>query len=317
MKLTHLRDVVAIHEYGSLRAAARHLGIDQPAISRSLRELEQELGAALFERHGRGARPTVIGEAFIRRAVHILNEIRHAREEAEQLKGGIPGTVVAGLSMVAHLHLLPGILDKFRARYGDVELELIEGLFPALQIGLMDGSIDFYFGPPPEYALPSELSSEKLFDNTRIILGRKGHPLGEARSLADLAGARWATTSITVRPEEELRETFAHYGLPPPPLALRARSALSLIVALAYSDLLAMVPVQLSQFPLVSHVLERIPVAETFPAPPIMLVKRAGLPLTPAAEYFVDLAKRVVLHRPKSLQEFSDQFPTRAGTPTM
>lgn len=64
IKLTHLRDVVAAAELGSLRAASRHLGIAQPAISRSIREIENELGATLFQRHQQGIRLTAVGEAF-------------------------------------------------------------------------------------------------------------------------------------------------------------------------------------------------------------------------------------------------------------
>ena len=62
MKMHHLRDVLAVAERGSLRAAARHLGVAQPALTRSIRELERELGAALFERRSTGVVVTAIGE---------------------------------------------------------------------------------------------------------------------------------------------------------------------------------------------------------------------------------------------------------------
>ena len=74
MKLTHLRDVVAVAERGSLRAAARHLGIAQPAITRSIREIERELGVVLFERRARGVVLTPMGEVFMRRALVMQNE---------------------------------------------------------------------------------------------------------------------------------------------------------------------------------------------------------------------------------------------------
>ena len=68
MKLHHLRNVVAIVERGSLRAAAKHLGLAQPAMSRSVRELESELGVVLFERNKFGMTLTTVGEIFVRRA---------------------------------------------------------------------------------------------------------------------------------------------------------------------------------------------------------------------------------------------------------
>jgi DNA-binding transcriptional LysR family regulator len=292
MKLNQLRDVVAIAERGSLRAAARHLSLAQPALTRSVHELERELGVPLFERRARGMTLTPMGEAFVRRANAVLSEMRRARDEVEQLHGGTRGSVVAGLSIVPHLAMLPQALRPFRQRYPNVELHLIEGLYPTLEAGLKDGSVDLYIGPQPERPPPAELTQEKLFDNTRVILGRKGHPLQKARSLRDLVDAEWVTTSITHRAEEEMGELFARHGLPSPRLALQTQSALTLMVALAYSDVLAMVPVQWTKFDLTAQALLPIPVKETLPAAPIVLVRRAGLPLTPAAELFVDLMRR-------------------------
>ena len=83
MKLHHFRDAVAIAEHGSLRAAARHLGIAQPTLTRGLSELERELGAPLFERRSKGMLATPLGEAFVRRATAILNDVRRTRDEFE------------------------------------------------------------------------------------------------------------------------------------------------------------------------------------------------------------------------------------------
>ena len=98
MKLHHLRDVVAIAEHKSLRAAARHLGTVQPTLTRSLSELERELGAPLFERRSRGMLATPLGQAFVGRAVTILNDVRRAKDEFEQLRGNAVGSLAVGLS---------------------------------------------------------------------------------------------------------------------------------------------------------------------------------------------------------------------------
>ncbi|HEX3504511.1 MAG TPA: LysR substrate-binding domain-containing protein [Xanthobacteraceae bacterium] len=292
MKLNQFRDVVAIAERGSLRAAARHLKLAQPALTRSVQELERELGAPLFERRARGMILTAMGQAFVRRASAVLTEVRRARDEAEQLHGGTSGKVVAGLSLAAHIALLPKALQPFRARYPHVELHLIEGWYPTLEAGLKDGSVDFYVGPRPDQEPSPELTQETLFENVRIILARKNHPRAGARSLRDLAGVEWATTSVTFRAEEELGQLFAQHHMPPPRLALRSQSALTLMIALACSDLLAMVPIQWIDFSETSDTLAPIPVKETLPAPPIVTVRRAGLPLTPAAEFLLDLLRR-------------------------
>ena len=177
MKLHHLRDVVAIAERGSLRAAARHLQLAQPALSRSLGELERELGVPLFERQSRGMALTATGHAFVRRATAILHDVRRAREEVDQLGGGTGGSVAAGLSIAPHIALLPAALRPFRQRYPGVQLRIIEGFYPTLAGGLADGSIDFYIGPEPGGPILPDLQQERLFSNTRIILGRRNHPL--------------------------------------------------------------------------------------------------------------------------------------------
>jgi DNA-binding transcriptional LysR family regulator len=293
VKINQLRDIVAIADRGSLRAAARHLRTAQPGLTRSVRELERELGVPLFERRARGMTLTPMGEAFVRRAGAVLRELERAGEEVKQLQAGTSGRVVAGLSMVPHIALLPKALRPFRAKYPQVQLDLIDGGYPTLEPGLKNGTIDFYVGPRPDGRMPPELVLEKLFDNERIILGRKGHPLARARSLRDLVGAEWVTTSITFKAEEELGDLFKQHGLPTPRLGFRSQSALTMVVLLANTDLLAMVPVQWLNLAFAGS-LAPIRVKETLPAPPIVVIRRAGLPLTPSAQHLLDLLRRNV-----------------------
>lgn len=292
MKLNALRDFVTVAERGGLRAAARYLGQPQPAISRSIHELEKELGATLFERHAKGVRLTPAGSVFLRRANAVRNELQRARDEIGQLRGETHGRVTLCMSTAPHLGLLPRVLQPFRVRYPNIHLEIIDGVYPIVEASLLDGTVDCYIGPAPS-VVPNELQVEKLFDNTRVILGRKGHPLAKATSLRDLVDAEWITTSITHKAEEELGPLFEKHGLPAPRLAMRAQSALTFMTALANSDLLMMLPVQWIQYPLLSETFQEIKVVEALPAPPVCIVQRIGLPLTPAAEYFCTLVRRI------------------------
>lgn len=296
MKLTQVRDFLAVAERGSLRAASRHLGVPQPSITRSIQELEHDLGVPLFERSAQGVRLTPPGVAFRRRAVAVRNELQLARDEIEQLRGATHGSLTACMSSVPHLALLPSVLAPFRRRYPDVRLHVIDAVYPTVEASLRDGTVDVYIGPTPD-EVATDLRRELLFENTRVILGRTGHPLAKARSLAELVDAEWLTTSITARPEEELGPLFAQHGLPAPRLVMRAQSSLTFLVAMAYSDVLMMVPIQWVRFPLWRNVLQPIHVREPLPAPPICIVQRAGMPLTPAAEHFCDLVRRAAPHR--------------------
>ena len=291
MKLNALRDFVAVAERGSLRAAARQLEIAQPSLTRSIQELEKELGVVLFERRAKGVSLTPMGEVFLRRSKAVRSELRRAQDEIDQLRGELHGEIRMCLSSVPHMALLPHALAPFRQRYPHVKLDIIDALLPSVENDLKDGTVDFYIGPSFDN-IPGELCVEKLFDNPRVILGRKGHPLCNARSLSDLTHAEWVTTSITHRPEEELAPLFARYGLPPPKIVIQAHSALSFFFSVAHSDLLMMLPIQWTQVPQFRDALQRIHVVEHLPTPPICIVQRIGLPLTPAAEYFCDMVRR-------------------------
>ncbi len=104
------------------------------------------------------------------------------------------------------------------------------------------------------------------------------------------------TTSITHKAEDELTPLFDRYGLPPPKLVVQGHSALTFFFTVAYSDLLMMLPVQWTQIPLFRDTLQQIPVSEPLYAPPICIVQRTGLPLTPAAGYFCDMVRRASMH---------------------
>lgn len=291
MKLAQLRDVVAIADRGSLRAASRQLGVAQPSLTRSVQELERELGTPLFDRKARGMALTPAGALFIARARSVLGDLRRAEEEIAQIKGGTGGTVTVAMSAVPHLAILPKVLGQFGRRYPDLSLDLIEGVYPNVQHRLRDGSVDFYVGPRPEQPVTPDLLEEPLFQNPRVVLGRQGHPLAGATSLSDLAGAEWATTSVTLATERELSDLFAARGLAPPRLRVRTQTSLSLLIAVAYSDLLAMTPVQWTAFAPFAGVVTALSIADALPPAEIVAIRRTGLALTPAAEHFFDLIR--------------------------
>jgi LysR family transcriptional regulator of abg operon len=297
MKLDQLQHLVAIVEHGSLRAAARRMEQPQPALTRSIRALEKELGGALFLRETTGMALTAMGRRFHVRASAIVHEARRAREEIAQHNGDDEGTVVAALSIMPHVGMLPYALNTFSQRYPKVRLQLVEGLFPDVESALREGSIDFYLGAAPRSAPAPGLAMQVLFDNTRAVMCRKGHPMAQAWSLKALAKSDWAITAVDYNAEDDIGRLFASHGLTPPRVLLRARSAMTIMVALAHSDLLAMLPVQWGEFPLTRDTLQTIRIREVLPAPAIVLVQRPDLPLTPAAEFFCDVLRR---HGPKA-----------------
>ena len=143
MKLHQLRDVIAVADHGSLRAASRQLGIAQSAITKSVQQLEKELDAPLFERHKRGAILTPVGAGFVERARAALGELERARDEIGQRAGGAGGAVTVSLSTVPHMALLPSAIGPFLKRYPEVRLTVLEALgFQSAEAHLRSGAVD-------------------------------------------------------------------------------------------------------------------------------------------------------------------------------
>ncbi len=296
MKLSQIRSFLAVAERGSVQGAARQLGITQPAVTRSIHDLERALGAPLFQRSGTGMTLTSIGKAVLRRAGGVQAELDRIQDEVAQLAGRQSGTVAVGLSFVAHAGLLPKVIGPFRRQAPEVQLEIREALFSQVEADIHAGSIDFYVGPMlPEQSFHGVLSIEPLFKNWRQIYCRRGHPLANAGSLSDLEGADWITTSSASNSTNELALLFKHYGLPPPHVAVKAQSMLSMTFIVGSSDLLAAIPRQFQQLLSIRSTLARIPVSEQLYSTTICIVKRASVPLTPAAEKLSDMFRRAAI----------------------
>ena len=290
MKLNHLRDVLAVAELGSLRAAGRHLGVAQPAITRSIREIEQELDVSLFQRHARGVRLTEFGEVFVRRAIAVQAELQRARDELAQIKGRLTGEISISLSTASIIALMPAAFRRFRKSYPDALLKVSEGLFQSVEAELVDGKIDFWVGPlDPTYSSP-QLAVERLFEHRRLVVCRKGHAMAAARSLADLAGAQWIRPTITTRlTEGDFDAMFDRLGLPQPSIVMHSKSAFVTLNAVSHSDLLTILPQQWLDLPAAEHMIAAIDVKEELLAAPMCIVRRHGLPLTPMAQSMFEM----------------------------
>lgn len=292
MKFNQLRDFVAVAKAGSIHQAARDLGLSQPALTKSIRQLEKDLGTPLFERTAQGAVLNAMGKRFLRRAEVAANELSRGRDELAQLLGGQGGRVSLALSATPSLLFLPNALSTFRRSFPLAHVRIVEGLLPVMLPELRDSQLDFVMAPKPAKSLGSEFSVTPLFLHRRVVIGRRDHPLRNARSLADLKDAEWILTGAAGPRSSELDEVFRARGLPAPKANVQCESLMALFSLLANTDLLAMLPEQWLSATVTSQLLAKLDVDEEISSPAICLIQRKDLPLTPAAEAF-----SIALHR--------------------
>jgi LysR family transcriptional regulator of abg operon len=299
MRLSQIRDFLAVTETGSIRAAARSLGLTQPALTKSLRQLEAELGAVLVTRSVRGIVPTAIGQVFLSRARSIHSDLRRAREEIAQLSGSREGALSVGASTAPAMGVLPRAVVKLRQTWPNAKIRIADTSYPNVLADLREGRFDLavapQFGPDPVPA--AEFSVEMLFQNEVVVAVRKGHPKARAKSLSEFTDSEWLRSGPRGGPSTVLNDAYHAIGLPPPDCHLQCESFLALPELVAISDCAAMVPWQMLEQPGVRGRLVRVSVREKLRPIVINLLTRAGVPLTPIAKDFVGILRGLVARR--------------------
>jgi DNA-binding transcriptional LysR family regulator len=202
----HMRQIVALASHGSFAAAARALGLSQPALTRSIQGLERELGVRLFDRHRRGVTSTPVGDMVAARAQEILNGMLDLEHEVALLHGLGPGSVRVGTGPAGRVALVPLAVGRFCDRRPRVRVELVLGAWRDMTRALLAREIDFFVGERSEADGDARFEVAPLRSVAGVWVCRTGHPLlaREKLRLRDLADYPLAIPSIPDRMQELL-----------------------------------------------------------------------------------------------------------------
>ncbi|MEJ2347455.1 MAG: LysR family transcriptional regulator [Gammaproteobacteria bacterium] len=188
MEIDTLQALVAVAERGSFSRAAEQLFVTQPAVSKRIAALENELGTALFDRIGHRIVLTEAGRALLPRARGILAAVDDSRRLVANLAGRVSGTLSFGTSHHIGLHRLPPFLRDFSQRYPDVELDIhfmdSEAACNAVEHGELElGVVTLPLNPR------ETLRTVRVWHDPLAVMVGKDHPLARRRTVrpADLA----------------------------------------------------------------------------------------------------------------------------------
>ncbi|XVQ08013.1 LysR substrate-binding domain-containing protein [Spirillospora sp. CA-255316] len=244
LKLRHLVLVVAVADQGSVLRAAEHLRLAQPAVTRSLREVEHVLGVELFTRGPRGMTPTLFGEAFVEHARAVLAELRRAGERITGLADGEVGTVTIGTLLAGSNVLLPRAIAALKRARPGITVIVQEATFDAQVPRLMDGEIDLILGRLNPIGDTPDLRQIGLYSEPVRLVARVGHPV-RARNgpgLADLLEYPWVLPLQRTALRQELEEVFRDQRLPLPADLVECTSILTVRTLVRDTDTIAAMP---------------------------------------------------------------------------
>lgn len=145
IEFRHLRYFVAVSETLHFGKAAQKLGMAQPPLSQQIRDLERNLGHALFDRTTRGVRLTKVGQFFLERARNALAKIGEDVDTARRLGSGQEGILTIGFSGSTMFTALPKVIRQYRSMHPNVELRLRELVTAEQLSSLLDGALDLGF----------------------------------------------------------------------------------------------------------------------------------------------------------------------------
>lgn len=283
MHLNQLRTLVAVAEAGSLRGAARRLGRSQPALTKTINQIEERIDAELFRRTSRGIVLTEVGQIAVVRAQAVIAEMDRLVDEVNQLTGKRTGQVViAALPLISSL-LVPIALREFRRAWPEIQIVVQQGFSARSMRLLREGQLDFYLGPVSHQHAQSALETERLFSSEMVIVCRKGHPNEHVTSLENLLDQQWLQHGSREGENQFFAGAFDSLGLPRPVPIIQSDTVALTAALLESTDCFAVMNQLGLDFMAKRHDIVRVPIREALPDYEISIVTRAGVPLTPAA----------------------------------
>lgn len=190
MELRHLRYFLAVADHGNFTRASEALGMQQPPLSQQVRDLERELGFALFRRLARGVELTEGGVVFRDEARALLETLGRAVKRGAQAAQGAAGSLSLGFTSSAVTHrLAPELIRRFREVHPGVELEIQEGNAAALTEAVAAGRLDIAFIRRP-VSEQSALAYHAVAEEEMLVALPAGHALAVRARKARAAGVR-------------------------------------------------------------------------------------------------------------------------------
>jgi len=181
MEMNQLRYAVAVARTGNFTRAAEQCRVSQPSLSQQIQKLEEELGERLFDRLKRQTKLTAHGEAFVRRAVRILEEAEMALREASDARSLLSGALTIGVLPTIAPYLLPKAIGAFARKYPGVEIVVEEDTTAQLLRHLTTYEIDFALASDP--IEDSRFEIKELFTEELLLALPPGHPLTRKRTI--------------------------------------------------------------------------------------------------------------------------------------
>lgn len=291
MDLRDLSYFETIAELQHMGRASAKLHRTQPALTSSVRRLEADYGAALFEKSGRGIRLTEAGKVMLKWARRMRFDVEDARRELRAIGAGLTGHVRLGIVPTAAQALLPSVARDLLQEAPDVTLRTVVGLVDSLRPQLRAGELDLVVGT--ESGNEQGYQSKLLAEDMIVVAASEHHDVfRNAKRLKDLTDHRWALQPPGAPTRDWLDHTFDRKGLPRPLVQVETTMLLMLPALIVQTGLLSFISRYHLQGPNRIPGLKEVPIPGSAMRRRLVVTYRSNSFLSPAAMRLIDVFER-------------------------
>jgi DNA-binding transcriptional LysR family regulator len=294
VKLHDLRVLMSVVETGSMAKAAESLATSQPAISRSIGDLEFSLGVRLLDRGPRGVEPTPYGRALIRRGIAVFDELKQGVQDIEFLADPTAGEIRIAAPMGWGAGFVATVIDRLARRYPRVVCHLTISASPALVLEQREVDLVVTRGfaiPPAE----DHLQGEFLFADSIFVIAGIKNPWARRHRirLADLIDQPWALPPPDDKAHGLLADVFRAMGLELPRPAMVTATGVARIALVAKGHFLSMASEAVLRFGGWQHSIKVLPIELAANGGAVGIITLKNRTLSPVAQLFIDCAREV------------------------
>jgi DNA-binding transcriptional LysR family regulator len=305
LKLHDLRVLVSVVQHGSMVKAAAHLGTSQPAVSRTITDLEHSLGVRLLDRSPQGLIPTPFGHALTKRSISVFDELRQGVKDLKFLTDPSSGEVRIASPVAVAAGFASAVIDRLARQHPRMVCHLLlddpandpGGSYRALEERKVDLFIARIVGP-----LADNLESQLLFDDPLYVVAAADNPWSRRRKvrLDDLMNEPWILPPLDTPLGAHFLEAFRMAGLNLPEAAAVSSIGIARIALVARGHFLTIASGHVFKFFGPNAPIKALPIDLSRTSRPIGIVTLKNRTLAPVVQFFIDCAHELARSLPSN-----------------
>jgi DNA-binding transcriptional LysR family regulator len=294
IKLQHLKVVMAVAQWGSMAKAAKHLAISQPVVSKVIADLEDVLGARLFDRSSQGVEPTLYGRALLKRSIAIFDDLKTSVDEIKFMADPTSGELRIGSTEPLLAGPGAAVMERLWRQYPRIDFRVVEAdSATLLSRDLPERRIDLAMVPLVSASVGEELEATILFhDHLRLVVGTKSRWARRRKvTLAELVDEPWCVAPSAVG--SLMADAFLASGLKMPRIAVTTTTAHLLFQLLESGRFVGHFGDRLLHFYASRFALKKLPVELPIQPFAVAIVTLKNRTISPVAQLFIECAREV------------------------